>query len=259
VIAFDPRGNGFVMTDGPESTPRLSMRITDIRTEGRCPDGYRPVTIVTDRGEVAGRHYAAPSSAAVILVGGAGGGWDTPARGLYPTLCQEFAAEGISSLRLRFREPSDLGESVLDVLAGITFFADSGDDAIGLIGHSFGGAVAIQAAAAMPLVRAVAALAIQRRGADPAADLAPRCALLLAHGLGDEVLSPDCSRAVFRIAGEPKRLELFPGAKHGLDEVAGEVRALVREWMIRHLSAAAAWPPPGIDLAEELADSGGAA
>jgi thioesterase domain-containing protein len=84
---------------------------------------------------------------AAIWVGGVGGDWDTPAQGLYPRLCQELTSEGIASLRVHYRYPTELVEAVLDVLAGITFLQDEGIESIALIGHSFGGAVVIQAAA----------------------------------------------------------------------------------------------------------------
>lgn len=239
------------MASEPTELHRLEMRITDLRVGATVKDGYRPVTLSTSRGEVECRHYVGGSSAAVLWAGGAGGGWDTPAKGLYPELASELAEDGLSSLRVRFRYPGVLAESVLDVIAGITYLADCGDDALGLVGHSFGGAVAIQAAAAVGMVRAVVTLATQSYGADPAAELGPRCALLLLHGQEDRVLSPDSSRTVYRIAQEPKQLVLFPGAGHGLDEAADVVRHLVRDWINRYVATAAAWPPENARAAED--------
>jgi alpha/beta superfamily hydrolase len=234
----------------PAESSRISMRISDVRIGDRTREGYRPVSLVTSRGEVECRHYAAGSSAAVVWAGGAGGGWDTPARGLYPELATQFATEGVSSLRVKFRFPGGLAESVLDVIAGITYLADCGDDAVAVVGHSFGGAVAIQAAASVDMVRAVVALATQSYGADPAAELGPRCALLLAHGLADRVLSPSSSQAVFSLAREPKHLALFQGADHSLDLPATEIRQLIRDWIERYVALAAAWPPHRAQLAE---------
>jgi hypothetical protein len=56
----------------------------------------------------------------VVMVGGIGGGFDTPADNLYPRLCLDFKEAGISSLR-KFRHPADLTESVIDVITGIEF------------------------------------------------------------------------------------------------------------------------------------------
>ena len=47
--------------------------------------------------------------------------------------------------------------------------------------------------------------------------LAPR-PVLLVHGEADEILPADCSRDLLARAGEPKRLILYPGCSHGLDE-----------------------------------------
>jgi hypothetical protein len=48
---------------------------------------------------------------------------------------------------VRFRHPTRLEESILDVLAGINYLQSEGMKVIALTGHSFGGAVVIQAAA----------------------------------------------------------------------------------------------------------------
>ena len=88
-----------------------------------------------------------------------------------------------------------------------------------LVGHSFGGAVVIAAAVTAdgPVV-AVAALSSQTSGALGAVGaLSPR-PLLLVHGTADEVLPDACSRELYARAGEPKRLILYPGCRHGLDE-----------------------------------------
>ncbi|MDB5294587.1 MAG: dienelactone hydrolase [Phycisphaerales bacterium] len=100
--------------------------------------------------------------------------------------------------------------------------------AVALVGHSFGGAVAIRAAAGCFAVRACVALATQGYGADPAAALGPRCPLLLCHGTADEVLPPACSRAVYAAAGQPKELLLRAGASHGLDEWADDLPWIVQ-------------------------------
>ena len=91
-------------------------------------EGYRIVRLTISENEnniVECRYYKAEvtdSKAAVIYVGGVGGGWDSPAKELYPRLSQKLAKDdGINSLRIRFRYSTDLEESILDVLAGIEF------------------------------------------------------------------------------------------------------------------------------------------
>jgi len=190
------------------------------------------------RGDVGGRYYGPERpGAAVVFVGGAGGGWDTPARDLYPRLYADLATEGLGALRVRFREPRDLEESAFDVLAGAEYLSGLGVARLGFVGHSAGGAAVIQAAARTPTARAVVTLATQSNGAQAAADLPPGCALLLAHGSDDEILTPFNSRFAHGLAHKPKRLIVYPGAGHGLDEVADELQVLIGDWLRTWLAA----------------------
>src|SRR5437763_9621695 len=200
--------------------------------------GYVEMELPTSRGDATCRYYGPERpEAAVVFVGGAGGGWDTPARGLYVRLCAELAAEGLSALRVRFRDPRDLGECVVDVLAGVAYLATRGISRLGLVGHSAGGAAVIQAAARTPTARAVVTLATQSNGAQAAAELPAGCALLLAHGSADDILTPSNSRFTHDLAHEPKRLVVYQGAGHGLDEAADDLHALVSGWLRTWLSA----------------------
>ena len=104
-------------------------------------------------------------------------------------------------------------------------------ESVALVGHSFGGAVVIQAAAASESVKTCVPMSTQTYGADPAADLGPRCSILLAHGKADEILPHRCSEYVYRIARDPKKLLLKDGARHGLDEWSEELPGILREWI----------------------------
>ena len=207
--------------------------------EGKEEDGFREIALLTSRGRIDCHYYPSQTpqrSLGAVWVGGAGGGWDTPARSLFPRLCRQLAVEGIASLRPRYRLPNQLDECTLDVLAGLDLLQGTGVTGAALVGHSFGGAVAMRAAAASPIVRTVVALAAQSHGTDAAAGLGPRCSLLLIHGGADRVVPPYSSEYVHRMASEPKRLVLLPGAGHSLDEAADEVERLVREWILRELT-----------------------
>jgi pimeloyl-ACP methyl ester carboxylesterase len=215
----------------------FEMMVQDVKVSPQQEE-YHPVKIITSRGSIHCRYYPVENAEkAVIWVGGVGGDWDTPARGLYPQLCQELRSQHIASLRVRYRYSTQLEESILDVLAGITYLQDEGIESLALVGHSFGGAVVIQAAAQCPDVCTVVTLATQAYGADAAAELATRCSILLLHGMADEVLPPDCSQRVYQLALEPKQIVLYPNANHGLDPVADEVYPLVRDWIIQEFSA----------------------
>jgi dienelactone hydrolase len=197
---------------------------------------YLEMTIPSVKGPVQCRWYAAVANrAAVIWVGGVGGGWDTPAKGLYPRLAQRLQREGIGSLRVRFRDASDLEEAVHDVGTGIEYLQQHGMERLGFVGHSFGGAVVIQAATTTPLARAVITLATQGYGTDAVNMLNLDCATLLMHGTGDTVLGPANSQYVYHLAHKPKHMKLYPGAGHGLDDVAEDIERLTYEWVITHL------------------------
>jgi pimeloyl-ACP methyl ester carboxylesterase len=211
--------------------------ITDILV-GEAEGALRPVTLRMTVGDVECRYYAVDGSRlGAIWVGGIGGGFDSPARGLYPALCEDLMGEGIASLRLRYRHPTILEESTLDVLAGIAFLESQGVELLALTGHSFGGAVVIHAASAAPNVRGVVTLATQSYGTEPVRRLGPDCSILMLHGGADRILPPSSSQLVFRAAHQPKQLLLYEGAGHGLDEVADEVRRVVREWIVERLRA----------------------
>jgi pimeloyl-ACP methyl ester carboxylesterase len=213
----------------------FEMMVEDVEVSPQ-EQGYHPVKLTTSRGPIYCRYYPVKGAQkAAIWVGGVGGGWDTPAQELYPTLCQELTSEGIASLRVRYRYPTELVEAVLDVLAGLTFLQDEGIQSFALIGHSFGGAVVIQAASQAEDVHTVVTLATQSYGADPVPELATRCSILLLHGTADPILTPLCSQHVYQVALEPKHLILYPGATHGLNEVAQEVHQVVRDWVVQQL------------------------
>jgi hypothetical protein len=92
-------------------------------------DEYELIKLDTQRGEVCCRYYyfpysQHPASVAVVYVTGVGGDWGTPADGLYARLCSSLARTGIDGLRVRYRHPTDLSESIFDTLAGIAFLKD---------------------------------------------------------------------------------------------------------------------------------------
>lgn len=189
-------------------------------------------------GRIHARYYPAEAAfGGVILVGGVGGGFDSPAMGLYDGLASDLPAEGLSVLRVSYRNPTHLDGSVVDVRAGIAFLREQGLSRIGLVGHSFGGAVVIRAAVEEPAVETVVTLATQGFGTESVNEFAKP--LLLLHGMDDEILPPFCSEHVFARAGPLAVLRRFDGAKHGLDEVAEDVREQLMRWLLEKLSVSA--------------------
>lgn len=203
---------------------------------------YQLVKLDTQRGEIVCRYYSSnthnPASVAVVYVTGVGGGWGTPAIGLYPRLCCSLTRIGIDGLRVRYRHPTDLLESVFDTLAGIAFLREEHRiKAIGLVGHSFGGAVVIQAAVqASDIVSTLVTLATQSYGAAHViSKLKHGTSALMIHGSDDKVLPAYCSEEVYQKAHDPKQIVLCQGASHGLDEVSEEVYELVYDWLVNSL------------------------
>ena len=170
---------------------------------------------------------------AVLCVSGALGGFDGPAK-LYLRLGQELPALGFTVVRLNYRMPNEFGECVLDTMAGLAFLNAMQYARAALVGHSFGGAVAINAGTLSPMVTTVVAVSSQLAGAHVVAELAPR-PLLLLHGTADTILPHECSERIYERAREPRKLKLFPGVGHRFTEAADELLGTVRGWLLAHL------------------------
>jgi alpha/beta superfamily hydrolase len=212
------------------ATDDLTLRIVGVEG-GDEIEGARPVTIRTTRGDIRTLLHATPDRGrAVICVSGAIGGMDGPAA-LYARLGLELPPAGVSVLRVDYRAPGEFGECVLDTMAGLSFLKGTGHDRIAIVGHSFGGAVAINAGTLSPAVKTVIAISSQLAGAHVVSDPAPR-PLLLIHGTADTVLSCESSQALYERAQEPKVLKLFDGADHRLSRVGDELYEVVKDWII---------------------------
>ncbi|MHB8842518.1 MAG: alpha/beta hydrolase family protein [Candidatus Aquicultor sp.] len=228
------------MEENNEAKSRVPL-IREVK-RGVSEDGYEPVILVTGRRDISCRYYPVRGTRfAAIWVGGVGGDWDTPVRGLYPYLCEELRNHDIASLRVRFRYPTNHEESVYDVLAGISFLESEGITDIALTGHSFGGAVVIQAAVRSHSVKTVVTLSTQSYGANAVSELSPDCSILLIHGDQDMVLPSSSSQLVYNLAHEPKKLVILKGDGHSLDKSTQEVQELVHDWIIERLNQ----PIPG--------------
>jgi len=215
---------------------RVEVHPTNARRMPQAGEAYDIVEIETDRGTTVCRYYEAEGARnGVVMVGGTGGGFDTPGRDLYPRLAKDLPNDRISALRVQYRHPTDLVESAVDTILGTRYLESQGVSAVGLVGHSLGGAVVIQAAASGPAARAVVTIATQASGTEPVADLAGRAAILLIHGDADRVLAYRSSEEVYRRAREPRRLVVYEGAGHTLEEAAESLYVDVKAWLLKHL------------------------
>jgi hypothetical protein len=219
-----------VARDDADQGREWSLELQEI-SEAEQPDGTHHVDLRTNAGVISCRvHAADDGDAGILWVFGAGGGWGGPAGGLYPRLAKQLLAEGVTSLEVAYRFPGDLVPCVLDVLMGIGCLEAMGRKRVVLVGHSFGGAVAITAGAQAPNIAGIAALSTQAAGAEAVANLRDK-PILFMHGEADEVLPDRCSRDLYARAPGPKKLFLYPGCRHGLDDCRDAVDRDLLAWI----------------------------
>ena len=200
--------------------------------------GTERVRLSTNAGAIVGRlHPAETGDSAILWVFGSGGGLGGPAGGLYTRLAEQVRPSAVTSLELDYRHPGDLRNCVLDVLLGVSYLGSLGRTRIVLVGHSFGGAVVINAGAISQAVIAVAALSSQSCGTDRVGELSPKPVMFI-HGSADEVLSDRCSRDLYARAGEPKALILYSGCRHGLDQCREALDQDLTGWINQVLAPA---------------------
>ena len=221
----------------PQSVEQI-MAIREVENidlpDGDIGEGLR---FQTNRGSMDAILHRAPNAdQAVIWVCGARGGFGGPGPGTYARMAQQFAGNGITSLRLDYRMPNDVFECALDLLAGVTHLKDTGHQPVVVVGHSFGGAVVIAAGANSSHIKGVVALSPQTFGAGMAAKVAPR-KLLVVHGKADTRLPFSCGQQIYDMAKEPKELVLYEGAEHRLEECRDDLETLLGRWIPETLAA----------------------
>ena len=221
------------------SSDDFQIQIEDV-SQWEPPEGQRGqgMMLHTTRGDIETILHSdtdEPPRGAILWVWGARGGFDGPAGGIFGNLAEELKGR-LTSLRVNYRNPAVLAESVMDTLAAISFLKATGHTEIVLVGHSFGGAVVITASTLSPLVKGVVALSSQTAGASGAGRVSPR-PLLLVHGGDDSRLAAQCSERIFEWAKEPKEIVIYPGAEHGLNECKDELHDLLRRWIPERFEA----------------------
>ena len=170
----------------------------------------------------------------VVTCGGGMGSLLGPADAIYHWLGTELAAVGIGTVRVGYRKPNDLSRCVHDVAATCDLASRSGGRRFVVIGHSFGGAVAVQAGVVLgEHCAGVIGLATQSAGCEIAGELGDT-PLLLLHGTDDEILPPETSGVVQILAGHGD-VVLLPGTGHLLTQSPDEVRDRVRGFVLANL------------------------
>ncbi len=219
--------------DEPEE---ITLSIKGVRGTESDEPGWIRVELDTTRGMIDLLMAAKEGSTGVaVFLSGAGGGDRGPANDLFVRLGEDLVEQGYSAVRVRYREAGEFEECVADAMAACSFLKAVGAERVVLVGHSFGGAVAVKAGELSDLTKAVCSMSTQRYGTFEVEDLGKP--LLLIHGSRDEVLDQAASRDVYERARDPKRLVILEGSGHGLLEHQDEVFDLVNAFVGEHAAA----------------------
>ena len=224
-------------TSEPSATPAATATAVPGPEQAGVAQPAADIEIATSGGPVRGvLHAVEGARAAILMVSGAGGGVTGPAN-VYEPLANRLQPDGVTGLRLDYRQPNQLEDCVQDVFAAIDELERRGVERVVLVGWSFGGAVGISAGAASDAVGGVATVASQTYGTDAVDELSPK-SLLLIHGTADTVLPHSLSQQLYAQAGEPKELVLYEGDGHGIDQHGSEMLEKLYGWSKALLLAA---------------------
>ena len=216
--------------EGP-ATPLEQLR-TMAAVETMLTDNLRHIEVYTMDGLLS-LFWHGPSEAqdVVLACGGAMGGVLGPADALYQDLGVTLGKSGVGMIRIGYRAPNDTAKCVHDLIAAADLATRSGAQRFITMGHSFGGAPALQAAVILEAHCAgVITLATQSAGCEPAEDLAARVPIILFHGDKDEILPFQASELVRMVVGGGELVPL-PGVGHLLAEAGDELRDRLGNWI----------------------------
>ncbi|MDQ5964834.1 MAG: hypothetical protein QG625_989 [Cyanobacteriota bacterium erpe_2018_sw_39hr_WHONDRS-SW48-000098_B_bin.30] len=189
------------------------------------------VTIQTKRGPISMHYYPGKdASTGLVVVGGIGTGFDSPAAGLYERLGNDLTASGVSTVHLCFRQIDPFPDTVHDVRAAVKWLNQLGLKKVIAIGHSLGGASVISAASYEPSVIGIATLCSQPYGANRVHTMTDK-RLFIGAGLFDVVEPPCWSSSIYREARCDKQLHYYP-AIHTLDSSGDAVYKDLNKWII---------------------------
>jgi hypothetical protein len=189
------------------------------------------VTIQTKRGPISMHYYPGKNAnTGLVVVGGIGTGFDSPAAGLYERLGNDLTASGVSNVHLCFRQIDPFPDTVHDVRAAVKWLNQLGLKKVIAIGHSLGGASVISAASYEPSVIGIATLCSQPYGANRVHTMTDK-RLFIGAGLFDVVEPPCWSSSIYREARCDKQLHYYP-AIHTLDSSGDAVYKDLHKWII---------------------------
>ncbi len=222
-------------TGGGPSTPLEALGVMASQDVMLTP-ALRHIEMFTMSGLLTVLWHEPPSGTAVlpvamVLCGGAMGGLLGPAEGLYHRLGVEWATRGVPVLRVSYRRPNDLDACCVDVAAAVQLAVGAGGaDRVVVMGHSFGGAVAVRVGVGLDaMIAGVVTFATQSAGCEIAGGLRGK-PLLLFHGERDEILAPQASTMVQMIAGGGD-VVILPGDGHLLAKSGDALWERLEAWL----------------------------
>lgn len=220
--------------DGQDA-PQTPLEMLDVMAsqQATLSPTLRQVELYTTRGLLSLLWHEPTSIAknvAVLMVGGAMGGTLGPGEGLFHELGESLSRDGIPSIRMSYRKPNDLDRCCVDAAAGVQLLVGSGADSVVLMGHSFGGAVAIRVGVGLSeMVGGVVTFATQSAGCEVAGGLQGK-PLLMFHGDSDSILPVESSEVVRAMAGSGD-LHIMEGDDHLLARSHNDMLTIIRPWL----------------------------
>lgn len=201
------------------------------RQQVEIAEGIEHHELYTAEGLLSMLWYPADGCETAVVMGGGAMGGLLGGAGLYHELGTQLAANDIAASSVGWRRPNDLDACTHDMLAVMQLMASRGARRFVTIGHSFGGAIAIRAAASVPatLVPGVVTLATQSAGCEPAETLSDRD-LLFFHGDKDRILPHFSSEMVQMLAGTGE-LIILPGEDHLLGGAKTIIADRLLDWI----------------------------
>ncbi|MAQ57903.1 MAG: hypothetical protein CL718_01440 [Chloroflexi bacterium] len=194
-----------------------------------------PLIIKSERGNISCIWQAAEINelhTAALFIGGADGGFMGPSD-IYETLSELFIPLQIGVLRVDYRIhqfPNDVEQGVYDANQAANWLISRGYEKILIVGHSFGGAVAIETAVQNSNIRGVVGLASQTAGAMNIASLVDTPVLLI-HGDADTRLPVSCSIMLYEMTSTPCQLAILESGTHSLRQVSKAARDLIFDFV----------------------------
>lgn len=195
---------------------------------------FRPAVLETSGGLIETRWYAAAgATSAAVFFGDTGGGFDSPADGLFDRLAERVQGAGAGALRVQYRRPTDPVAIGLDGLVSCFMLQRLEVARIVVVGWGLGAMAALQAASLFPTVTAVALLAPYGVAQGAASRLGRPLAIW--HGTSDALAPTDLTRALLERADDPKRVRYVPEAGHDLVVGAEALETELAAWLEQQL------------------------